>query len=177
MRSCRLFGWSRVEKLVVCRCLPNPNTIGSKFLTDLTVKYVSSAYLFRSFCGYKARRSDDVLRTYAIGPINDPCTKLAFRYCIVVLFAVVSWIKIFYYRAVASCEYCSESEASCAILFINYNKKKQDCLSRVVMVTDGKQQILNVIFYSISNESCKPLHLNCDIKHNSNVMVCSIDLK
>ena len=45
------------------------------------------------------------------------------------------------------------------------------------MVTDEKPQILNVIFNSISNESCKPLHLNCEIKHNLNVMVCSIDLK
>ena len=36
---------------------------------------------------------------------------------------------------------------------------------------------LIVIFHSISKESCKPLHLNCEIKHNLNVMVCSIDLK
>ena len=35
----------------------------------------------------------------------------------------------------------------------SYYNKKQDCLS------------------------CKPLHLNCEIKHNLNVMVCSIDLK
>ena len=30
------------------------------------------------------------------------------------------------------------------------------------------------IFHSISYKSCKPLHLNCEIKHNLNVMVCSI---
>ena len=46
-----------------------------------------------------------------------------------------------------------------------------------------KKRYRNVIyitlhtFHSISNESCKPLHLNCEIKHNLNVMVCFIDLK
>ena len=36
-----------------------------------------------------------------------------------------------------------------------------------------KNRIVNliVIFHSNSNESCKPLHLNNEIKHNLNVMV------
>ena len=43
------------------------------------------------------------------------------------------------------------------------------------LALEGKNRI--VIFHGISNESCKPLHLNCEIKHNLNVMVRSIDLK
>ena len=39
------------------------------------------------------------------------------------------------------------------------------------------QQKLNCDISSISNESCKPLHLNCEIRHNLNAMICSIDLK
>ena len=45
------------------------------------------------------------------------------------------------------------------------------------MVQMKNSKNLIVIFHSISNETCKPFHLNCEIKHNSNVMVCSIDLK
>ena len=45
---------------------------------------------------------------------------------------------------------------------------------------DQRSQMKNsknliVIFHSISNESCKPLNFNCEIKHNLNVRVCSID--
>ena len=44
--------------------------------------------------------------------------------------------------------------------------------------TDKKQQKLNnviILFHSISNESCKPLHLNCEIKHKWGYSIsCSI---
>ena len=44
----------------------------------------------------------------------------------------------------------------------------------------GKPPLINIgrsESYSISKKSCKSIHLNCEIKHNLNLMVCSIDLK
>ena len=51
----------------------------------------------------------------------------------------------------------------------------KSCNDQTSQMKNSKK--LNKIFHSISNESCKPLHLNCEIKHNLNVMVGSIDSK
>ena len=47
-------------------------------------------------------------------------------------------------------------------------------ISSITIIRINVLSLVNLIH---SNESCKPLHLNCQIKHNLNVMACSIDLK
>ena len=39
-----------------------------------------------------------------------------------------------------------------------------------------KTATIILYFQFISNEPCKPSHLNCAIKHYLNVMVCSIEI-
>ena len=87
-------------------------------LDDGMIKNVSSAYLFRAFSAYKAWMSD-VLRTYAIGPINNPCMKLAFisRILDIALLYFVQWWHESRYST--SQLWILFGIGNCVILFIN----------------------------------------------------------